>query len=305
MDHGYQHGSAFVRVAIAMALVASLFGVAGIALVTTDHAASAATPTGTAIANAAASQAGIPYCGGGGGINGPSQPVNSNSTCAGGAGFDCMSLAQYAVYQVTGITVPPGDGTPVPGDGTFVPADGTTDLLPGDVVFFGGTSLDTYLHSGIYAGNGEVWDALTDGTTVREDSFTSLEADYQYVYWGAARYATSTVPPTTTTLPPTPSFGISTTTLADGTVSSRAHRATYAQTLNAFGGHSPYRWSLVTGALPPGLRLKTATGVIGGEAKSAGTFPFTVKVVDKRTKAPSSTQSSATRSFSITITPAA
>ena len=303
MDNGHQHRSAFARIAIALALVASLLGVAGIALVTTVNSASAATPTGTAIANAAASQAGIPYCGGGGGINGPSQPANS--TCAGGPGYDCMSLAQYAVYQVTGITVPPGDGTPVPGGGTFVPADGTTNLLPGDVLFFGGPSLDTYLHSGIYAGNGEIWDALTDGTTVREDSFATVEADYQNVYWGAARYVTTTVPTTTSTLPPTPSFGISTTSLADGTVSSRAHRATYAQTLNAFGGHSPYRWSLVTGALPPGLRLKTATGVIGGEAKSAGTFPFTVKVVDKRTKAPSSTQSSATRSFSITITPAA
>jgi hypothetical protein len=216
-----------------------------------------------------------------------------------------MSLAQYAVYQVTGITVPPGDGTPVPGDGgTFIDPDGTANLLPGDVLFFGGPSLDTYVHSGIYAGDGEIWDALTDGTDVQEHSFATLEVDYQNVYWGAARYAASSVPPTTTTAPPTPSFGISTTSLADGTVSSHSHRATYGQTLGAFGGHPPYKWSLVTGSLPPGLHLRTSTGVIGGQAKSAGTYLFTVKVVDKKTRGPSPTQNSATKSFSITINPA-
>ena len=227
----------------------SLIGVAGVVLVSTVHVASAATPTGSAIATTAASQAGIPYCAGGGGINGPSQsPIK---ICSGGAGYDCMSLAQYAVYQVTGITVPPGDGTPVPGDGTFITADGTANLLPGDVLFFGGPSLNTYVHSGIYAGNGEIWDALTDGTVVQEHSFATLEADYQNVYWGAARYAAATVPPTTSTTQPITSFGISTTSLANGTVSSHTHPVTYTQTLGAVGGHAPYKWSLVKGALRP------------------------------------------------------
>jgi len=183
MHDRQQQGSALARMAVAVALVVSLLGAAGVALMSPVHVASAATPTGTAIANAAASQAGVPYCAGGGGINGPSQsPIK---ICSGGPGYDCMSLAQYAVYQVTGITVPPGDGTPVPGDGgTFIDPDGTANLLPGDVLFFGGPSLDTYVHSGIYAGDGEIWDALTDGTDVQEHSFATLEVDYQNVYWG-------------------------------------------------------------------------------------------------------------------------
>jgi hypothetical protein len=223
-----------------------------------------------------------------------------------------MSLARYAVFQVTGITVPPGDGTPVAAEGTLIPADGTVNLQPGDVLFFGGPSVDKYAHSGVYAGNGEIWDALTDGTNVQEDSFATLENVYQNVYWGAGRYVTSTVPPTTTTTTsttttsiPAPSFGISTTSLTQGTVSSRAHPVTYSQTLAAFGGHSPYTWTLAKGPLPGGLHLKASTGTISGKAKSAGTFTFTVRVVDKKTKNKPPTQNAATRSLSITIKPAA
>src|SRR5271165_4128598 len=47
-----------------------------------------------AILAAAASQAGTPYCGSGGGISGPSK----GGGCA-AKGFNCMSFAQYAVYQ--------------------------------------------------------------------------------------------------------------------------------------------------------------------------------------------------------------
>ena len=47
------------------------------------NSAVAAVSTGQAIANAAASQSGIPYCEGGGGINGPTVGDGS-STCAAG-----------------------------------------------------------------------------------------------------------------------------------------------------------------------------------------------------------------------------
>ena len=55
----------------------------------------------------------------------------------GSAGFDCMSLAQYAVYQVTGIVLP-SDGSQLSGVGTVIPASDTADLQPGDVTFWGG-----------------------------------------------------------------------------------------------------------------------------------------------------------------------
>ena len=150
----------------------------------------AADTQGDAIVTAAASQAGIPYCEGGGGDNGPTQVAGCTAP-----GYDCMSLAQYAVYQVTGITVP-ADGEMLPGpnstdwdgQGTYIPSRrGEAALEPGDVVFFGGIDMWHYAHSGIYAGNGEIWDALQTGTPVGEHTLgdlTSIYGDYD----GAVRY---------------------------------------------------------------------------------------------------------------------
>ena len=114
-----------------------------------------------AILTAAASQHGIPYCGSGGGINGPS----NGGGCA-LPGFNCMSFAQYAVYQGTGDMVPSGGGQPFPNDGEqFITNE--ANLLPGDAVFFGsGTDVTQYVHSGIYAGNGMVWDPRYTGDVV-------------------------------------------------------------------------------------------------------------------------------------------
>ncbi len=310
MDNRHSHKTALAKSLIAAVLAVSLIGGAGITLLGTAHVAAATTSTGTAIVNAAASQAGIPYCEGGGGILGPSLPAHPFQPCSGGPGYDCMSLAQFAVFQATGITVPYGSGASLPGSGTFVPPDGTADLQPGDVVFFGGVSFDAYAHSGVYAGNDEVWDALSVGTNVQEHAFGLLANDYQNVYWGAVRYANSIVVPTTTTTTTTaasltPSFAISTSSLASGTVSSRAHPVTYQQSVSASGGRSPYKWSVVKGSLPSGLHLKPLTGVISGKAKTAGSFSFTVKVVDTKTKARPPTQDSATKSLVITIKPAA
>ncbi len=145
---------------------------------------------------AAASQVGVPYCNGGGGINGPSQPTSGEHCEA--PGFDCMSLSQYAVYQVMRITVPtngemlPG-GTDSDGQGTLIRSQPTiaadeTALQPGDVVFFGGSDLWHYAHSGIYAGGGQVWDALQTGTPVMEHSMTDLYGIYNNNYDGAVRY---------------------------------------------------------------------------------------------------------------------
>jgi hypothetical protein len=75
-------------------------------------------------------------------------------------------------------------------------------------------------------------------------------------------------------------------------------KVAYSTTLVAGGGRPPYTWSLSSGRLPRGLRLK-ATGKISGTPKTRGTFTFTVKVLDHRSKAhPSST---ATQPLSITV----
>ena len=65
------------------------------------------------------------------------------------------------------------------------------------------------------------------------------------------------------------------TTLPDGRTG-----AAYAATLQASGGSGSYRWTLTAGALPSGLSLAAATGVLSGTPAQPGTFPITVQAQD-------------------------
>ena len=53
----------------------------------------------------------------------------------------------------------------------------------------------------------------------------------------------------------------------------------YSDTLTATGGTTPYTWSVNAGTLPPGLSLSSA-GVLAGTPTTAGSYPFTVNVID-------------------------
>jgi alpha-tubulin suppressor-like RCC1 family protein len=54
----------------------------------------------------------------------------------------------------------------------------------------------------------------------------------------------------------------------------------YTRTVSATGGHPPYTWSIVSGALPDGLTVNSATGTIGGTPTTTGTSGFTVQATD-------------------------
>jgi cell wall-associated NlpC family hydrolase len=202
------------RMALAVLLVLSLSGLA-VALgahpagaVTQGSALVPAATQGDAIVATAAAEAGVPYCDDGGGINGPSYGGVDEAGCGPGtAGFDCMSLAQYAVYQATGIVLP-SDGSQLAGVGTYFAPTDTADLLPGDVTYWGGSGIDHFAHSGIYAGNDEVWDAVGIGIPVQEHTFAELEQTYGYGYDGAIRYWTSSATPIPTPTPPLTSGGL-------------------------------------------------------------------------------------------------
>jgi hypothetical protein len=64
-------------------------------------------------------------------------------------------------------------------------------------------------------------------------------------------------------------------TLAAGTVNTA-----YTVQLQLNGGKQPYTWSVASGTLPAGLTLNGATGEIAGTPTAAGTFNFSVRVVD-------------------------
>lgn len=54
----------------------------------------------------------------------------------------------------------------------------------------------------------------------------------------------------------------------------------YSASLGAVGGAPPLFWTLTEGALPPGLFLDPSTGTISGLPQKAGSYTFTVLVMD-------------------------
>jgi len=97
-------------------------------------------------------------------------------------------------------------------------------------------------------------------------------------------------------------MAITTTSLPDGSVYSKSNKVLYSATLAESGGIPPVKWSLAPGSapLPPGLKLNSK-GVISGKAKTAGTYPFTVQVVDKKSKTKPPVVDTATATLAITI----
>jgi hypothetical protein len=77
---------------------------------------------------------------------------------------------------------------------------------------------------------------------------------------------------------------ITTTSLPNGKVGTA-----YSQTLQTAGTTPPLTWSTTAGALPDGLALAPGTGIISGSPTAAGTFTFTVKVVDSLNRTDSKT----------------
>jgi hypothetical protein len=72
-----------------------------------------------------------------------------------------------------------------------------------------------------------------------------------------------------------PALAIATSQLPDPTVGQQ-----YAEAVSASGGLPGYTWAVTSGALPAGLTLDPATGVIAGTPAAAGAQTFSVSVTD-------------------------
>jgi hypothetical protein len=156
------------------------------------------------------------------------------------------------------------------------------------------------------------WQVSTNGGTsftnifnATNDSYTFTTSlsqsgnEYQAVFTNPVGSVATWV--ATLTVLPVPPLSITTTSLPAGTLYSKADKAKYSATLEATSGVTPYTWYVTEGSLPNGLKLSKSTGVISGKATFAGTFNFTIEVLDKKGPAPQHLQESATKQFSITI----
>jgi Putative Ig domain len=92
------------------------------------------------------------------------------------------------------------------------------------------------------------------------------------------------------TIQPPPPLVVTTEILSNGTVG----EFYCCGNLFASGGVQLYTWSVVSGALPPGLELPRRENTISGTPTTAGTFTFTVQVTDER-------GTTAEKAFTITI----
>jgi len=75
--------------------------------------------------------------------------------------------------------------------------------------------------------------------------------------------------------PGCPTITVNPTTLPPGMA-----QTPYAQTITASGGTAPYTFTISAGALPNGLTLNSATGLISGTPNQSGLFNVTIRATD-------------------------
>jgi arylsulfatase A-like enzyme len=77
----------------------------------------------------------------------------------------------------------------------------------------------------------------------------------------------------------------------------------FAQTVAAWGGTAPYRWTVVEGELPAGVTLEGSTGQLTGTPTQAGTFQVQIQVTDTSVSPYTMQPQAHTQSFTFVITP--
>ena len=101
----------------------------------------------------------------------------------------------------------------------------------------------------------------------------------------------------------TVSVGTTTLTISPSTLPDGTQGAPYSQTITASGGTAPYIYSVLSGALPTGLSLNSATGAITGTPTVSGVSNFTIQVMDSIGNVGSSAYTVTIATVTLTINP--
>jgi uncharacterized repeat protein (TIGR01451 family) len=139
----------------------------------------------------------------------------------------------------------------------------------------GGTPITGYLLTPYIGTVAQPGQAFAGAATTR--TVTGLTAGTAYTFTVAAQNLAGTGPASAASAPVTPNVSPSLTFPAPpaGEVG-----VAYSRPLTVSNGTAPFTWSVSAGALPAGLTVNAATGLLSGTPTAAGTSAFTVQVVD-------------------------
>nr|WP_314607725.1 putative Ig domain-containing protein [uncultured Janthinobacterium sp.] len=134
--------------------------------------------------------------------------------------------------------------------------------------------------------------ATASGTSITYTPAPGYAGPDSFTYKASNGIGTSAVATVTITV------GAPVVTLAPPTVAGATVATAYSQNVTAANGMAPYTYAISNGALPAGVSLNTATGLLSGTPTAGGVFNFTVRATDSST---GSGPYSAVQAYSLTV----
>ncbi|MBW3497589.1 putative Ig domain-containing protein [Janthinobacterium sp. NKUCC08_JDC] len=134
--------------------------------------------------------------------------------------------------------------------------------------------------------------ATSNGTSITYTPTPGYGGPDSFSYTASNGIGTSA--PATVTI----TVGGPTITITPSTVPAATVGTAYSENVTAANGAAPYIYAISAGALPAGVSLNTATGLLSGTPTAAGTFNFTVRAEDSST---GSGPYAGARSYSLTV----
>ena len=134
--------------------------------------------------------------------------------------------------------------------------------------------------------------ATASGTSITYTPAPGYAGPDSFTYKASNGIGTSAVATVTITV------GAPVVTLAPPTVAGATVATAYSQNVTAANGMAPYTYAISNGALPAGVSLNTATGLLSGTPTAGGVFNFTVRATDSST---GSGPYSAVQTYSLTV----